>query len=53
MIKRIIQSILEIIFIVLLVVVSNYLIYLGSTYEEVILIWVVYLVVTCKKNNIE
>lgn len=53
MINRIIQMIMEIIFLILLVAFANYMIYLGSTIEQIILIWVSYLVITCKKNNIE
>lgn len=52
MINRIIQIILDITFSILLVVFANYLMCLGSTFEQIILILVSYLVVTCKKDNI-
>jgi len=52
MINKIIQIIVEFTLVIFLVIFANYLIHLGSAIEQIILIWVAYLIVTCKKNNI-
>ena len=50
--NRIIQITVEFTLVMILVIFANYLIDLGSTVEQITLIWVSYLVVACKKNNI-